>query len=70
MSERQLAAAIKHAYEDAKIASRCQMSTPRDAANAGWTVNGAILYQGQARDLTIRFWFDFDENEIVTAYPA
>jgi hypothetical protein len=70
MTERDIRRAIQDAYKDAtKISSRQPRPTDRDYTNAGEKATGAILYQGKARDMTIHFWFCFEDNSIETAYP-
>ena len=73
MSTAQIIKAVRDAYEDARKSGKRQFPTPRDEKNSegskyGW--RSRILYQGQSGELTIRFWFDCEDNEIVTAYPT
>ena len=67
MSKQQIRSAIRDAYEDARKKGKSKYPTRRDARN--WN-GGSSLYQGQARDIVVCFWFDFNENVITAAYPA
>ena len=69
MSEKQIRSTIRFAFEDARKDSKRQMPTMNDVRNIGY-VQGKTLYKGQARDMVIHFWFDFDNNRIEMAYPA
>lgn len=69
MSDQQIQKAIRTAYEDARKISKRQFLTRKDVINGSGKSGGAILYQGLAVDIVIHFWFNFDNNEITTAYP-
>ena len=70
MPECQIKKAIQAAYKCAGKDSKRQMPTTwDDLSYYGASKHGVALFQGNAKDLTIRFWFDFNEWEIRTAYP-
>jgi hypothetical protein len=71
MNEKQIIRAVKEAYLDAqKIGSKHRTPTKRDKDNVDKPWHLSLLYQGNARELIIHFWFDFNVNQIDTAYPV
>jgi hypothetical protein len=69
MSDKQIRSTIQSAYEDARKSSERQMPALKDIRNVG-DVGRKTLYRGQARNMIIHFWFDFDNKKVETAYPA
>ena len=69
MSEKQMRSTIRSAYEDARKSSKRQLPALKDIKNVE-DVRRKTLYKGQARDMVIHFWFDFDDKRVEMAYPA
>lgn len=71
MTNEQIIRAIKEAYLDAqKVGSKQMTPTKKDKTNIDEPWHRSLLYQGRARELIIHFWFDFNTNQIDTAYPV
>jgi len=67
MSEAQIKKAIQTAYKDAGKDSKRRMPITGDDRNYYFC---GTLFQGQTKDLIVRFWFDFNDQMILTAYPT
>lgn len=81
MSDKNIIDAIHEAYLNASKRSRRIIPDKFDKINMDrttWEVDSELielenyecLYQGKARNLLIRFLFDFKDKKIVTAYPV
>lgn len=70
MSRQQIQKAIKEAYCYAQKNGARQIPNRKDLkAASGLRFASSALYKGIGAGLTIRFWFDFNEEIITTAFP-
>lgn len=76
MTNLQIMQAVKEAYSTARRIGMRKVAKANferylcDTGNEPDPVKGSTLYEGVSKDgLVIRFWYNFDLNQIETAYP-